>query len=126
MEITKTNTDKIKSLYLILNFLKFFLIITRKNLFIKLAFIEKQAKNIESFEKPQIQNFLRRTLKRFPSEIEGYSKSSIDNCISYSIFVLQFSICITAMKSAISHAVTENCIVYVSCIAQFSVCTIAK
>ena len=36
-------------------------------------------KFIESFEKHQIQNSLRRTLKRFPSEIGGYSKSSIGN-----------------------------------------------
>ena len=33
---------------------------------------------IESFEKPIIKNSLRRTLKKFPSEIRVYSKSSIN------------------------------------------------
>ncbi|MBI2630037.1 hypothetical protein HYW76_02970 [Candidatus Pacearchaeota archaeon] len=36
------------------------------------------------------------------------NKKNIDNCIGYSLGILQFSICITATEEGISHAVIHN------------------
>ena len=61
--------------------------------------------NIENFEKPKKSKFSKKDFDEFPSENRGKSKSSIENCINYVTFHMQFSICLTAKERNLNNAV---------------------
>jgi hypothetical protein len=90
-----------------------------ENGFLKLLLVVFQAetaKNLRDFLgrfegfylKIYFEIFLRPYVTLFKREGNFKSGGDIDNCITRSSFILQFSICLTAIKSVINHAVIHK------------------